>query len=238
MNIQNSPESLRIVITGGSSGIGEAVALEMAKSGHSFYLTGRNESRLKTVCDTLTSLGCKAYFGVGDVSDEDGVNQMLEEVKSKLGGVDIIFANAGVGYFGNLEDLTVEQFDEQFNTNVRGVFLWLNKTLPLLKAQNSGQIIVTSSNLGLETRGKCSLYAATKHAVQAMVWSLRDELKGSGVKAATINPGSVNTPWFDGKDVDRSKMLSAEDIAKAVRFIIDQDETSNIDHILLLPGKN
>ncbi len=238
MNIQNSPESLRIVITGGSSGIGEAVALEMAKSGHSFYLTGRNESRLRDICNTLTSLGCKAYFGVGDVSDEDSVKQMLEEVKSKLGGVDIVFANAGVGYFGNLEDLTIEQYDEQFDTNVRGVFLWLNKTLPLLKAQNSGQIIVTSSNLGLKTGARCSLYAATKHAVQAMVWSLRDELKGTGVKAATINPGSVDTPWFDGKDVDRSKMLSAEDIAKAVRFIIDQDDTSDIDHILLVPGKN
>jgi len=71
-----------------------------------------------------------------------------------------------------------------------------------------------------------------------MVWSLRDELKGTGVKAATINPGSVDTPWFDGKEVDRTKMLSAEDIAKAVRFIIDQDETSDIDHILLLPGRS
>ena len=238
MNSENQKISLRIVITGGSSGIGEAVALEMAKSGHSFYLTGRNEERLQAVCDTLTSLGCTAYYGVGDVGDETSVNQMMEEVKNKLGGVDIVFANAGVGHFGNLEDLTTEQYDEQFNTNVRGVFLWLNKTLPLLKTQNSGQIIVTSSNLGLKTRARCSLYAATKHAVQAMVWSLREELTGTGVKAATINPGSVDTPWFDGKGLDRSKMLSAEDIAKAVRFIIDQDETSDIDHILLVPGRS
>ena len=70
-----------------------------------------------------------------------------------------------------------------------------------------------------------------------MVWCLRDELKGTGVKAATINPGSVDTPWFDGKDVNRSKMLAVEDVAKAVRFIIDQEETSDIDHILLVPGK-
>ena len=237
MNGETQKTSLRIVITGGSSGIGEAVALEMAKNDHNFYLTGRNEERLKAICDTLTSLGCEAYYGVGDVGDEVSVNKMMEEVKSKLGGVDIVFANAGVGYFGNLEDLTIEQYDEQFNTNVRGVFLWLNKTLPLLKAQNRGQIIVTSSNLGLKTGARCSLYAATKHAVQAMVWSLRDELKGTGVKAATINPGSVDTPWFDGKEVDRTKMLSGEDIAKAVRFIIDQDETSDIDHILLLPGR-
>ena len=235
--ISENSQSLRIVITGGSSGIGEAVSLEMAKDKHSFYLTGRNEQRLKEVCEKLTSMGCKAYYGVGDVSDEQAVNSMLEDIKSNLGGVDVVFANAGVGHFGNLEDLTIEQYDESFNVNVRGVFLWLNKTLPMLKSQNKGQLIVTSSNLGLKTGARCSLYAATKHAVQAMVWSLRDELKGTGVKAATINNGSVDTPWFDGKDVDRSKMLAVEDIAKAVRFIIDQDETSDIDHILLLPGK-
>jgi NADP-dependent 3-hydroxy acid dehydrogenase YdfG len=70
-----------------------------------------------------------------------------------------------------------------------------------------------------------------------MVWCLRDELKGSNVKAATINPGSVDTPWFDGKDVNRSKMLSAEDVAKTARFIINQAETSNIDLIHLMPSK-
>jgi short-subunit dehydrogenase len=71
-----------------------------------------------------------------------------------------------------------------------------------------------------------------------MVWSLREELKGTLIKAATINPGSVDTPWFDGKAVDRSKMLSVQDIAKAARLIIEQNDTSNIDHILLLPGRS
>ena len=236
--MNNNKDSLRIIITGGSSGIGEAVAFEMAKSGHRFYLTGRNEERLKKITTDLQSLGCEAYFGVGDVSDEKIAEQMFNEIKQKLGGVDVLFANAGVGHFGNLEDLSLDQYDAQFNTNVRGVFLWLKMVLPLMKGQDSGQVIVTSSNLGLKTSARCSLYAATKHAVQAMVWCLRDELKGTGVKAATINPGSVDTPWFDGKDVDRTKMLSSTDIASAVRLIIDQNETSDIDHILLTPGKN
>ena len=106
-----------------------------------------------------------------------------------------------------------------------------------MKKNNSGQIIVMSSNLGLKTSARASIYAGTKHAVQAMVGSIREELKDTNVKAATINPGSVNTPWFDGKEVDRNKMLSPNDIAKAARFIIEQEETSNIDHIHLLPGK-
>ena len=227
----------RIVITGGSSGIGREIALEMAQDGHAFYLVARNEEKLQGVSREVESLESKAFFGVGDVADENDVDRLYNEILESIGGIDVIIANAGVGYFGNLEDITPEQFDEQFNTNVRGVFLWLHKVLPLMKKQASGQIIVTSSNLGLNTSPRASIYSATKHAVQAMVWSLREELKGTGVKAATINPGSVSTPWFDGKDVDRNKMLTARDVARAVRLIIDQNETSNIDHILLMPGR-
>lgn len=233
-NSTNKP--LRIVITGGSSGIGEAIALEMAEGTHQFYLAGRNAERLQQVAQKIRTAGSEAYTGTGDVGDEQDVDRMFDEVMKTLGGVDVLVANAGVGHFGPLEELTIDQFDIQFRTNVRGVFLWLRKVLPGMKQQNKGQIIVTSSNLGLKTSGRGSVYAATKHAVQAMVWCLREELKGTMVKAATINPGSVSTPWFAGRDVDRSKMLSAEDVAKTARLIIDQTETSNIDHILLMPG--
>jgi NADP-dependent 3-hydroxy acid dehydrogenase YdfG len=229
--------SLGIVITGASSGIGEAVALEMAKDGHSFYLTARRRDKLEQVAKKLESLGAKAYYGDGDVGNECDVDRLFDDAMERLGTVDIIFANAGVGYFGNLEDMTVEQYDVQFNTNVRGVFLWLRKVLPIMKEQNSGQIIVTSSNLGLETSSGASIYSGTKHAVQAMVWCLREQLKGTRIKAATINPGSVSTPWYNGKNSDRNKMLTAVDVAKVVRFIIDQSETSNIDHILIRPGR-
>ena len=114
MNSGDNQASLRILITGGSSGIGEAVALEMAKDKHSFYLTGRNEQNLKNICENLTSMGCKAFYGVGEVSDEQTVVNMFEDIKTKLGGIDVVFANAGVGYFGNLEDLTIEQYVDRF----------------------------------------------------------------------------------------------------------------------------
>lgn len=230
--------ALNIVITGASSGIGEATALEMARSGHRFFLVGRDTERLEKVSKRVEGLGGWAAFGSGDVGDEEDVDRLFNAAVRELGAIDVLFANAGVGFFGNLEDLTVEQFDAQFRTNVRGVFLWIRKVLPAMKTRNSGQIIATSSNLGLATSARASVYSATKHAVQSMIWCLRDELKGTRVKAATINPGSVSTPWFDGRDVDRSRMLAVEDVARAVRFIIDQSETSNIDHVLLLPGKN
>jgi NADP-dependent 3-hydroxy acid dehydrogenase YdfG len=228
---------LNIVITGASSGIGEATALEMSRSGHRFFLVGRNTDKLERVSKRVEELGGWAKFGSGDVGDEKDVERLFDNAVSELGTIDVLFANAGVGFFGNLEDLTPEHFDAQFRTNVKGVFLWIRKVLPTMKSRNSGQIIATSSNLGLATSARASVYSATKHAVQAMIWCLREELKGTQVKAATINPGSVSTPWFDGREVDRSRMLAAEDVARAVRFIIDQSETSNVDHILLLPGR-
>jgi NADP-dependent 3-hydroxy acid dehydrogenase YdfG len=228
---------LRIVITGGSSGIGEAIAIEMAKDGHSFYLIGRNNQKLLNSKKQIEQIGGTVYIGTGNVGDEKDGERLFSDILDKIKGVDVLVANAGVGYFGNLEDITLAQFDEQINTNVRGVFIWIKQVLPLMKSNNKGQIIVTSSNLGINTAPRTSIYSATKHAVQAIIWCLRDELKGTQVKAATINPGSVDTPWFDGKNVDRTKMLSPTDVAKVARMIIQQDETSNIDHVLLLPGK-
>ena len=229
-------KNLGIVITGGSSGIGEASAIALAE-GNRVFLIGRDQDRLTKVAKKVESNGGTAYTCVCNVGDTNDVEQAFVQIDNDLGQIDILFTNAGVGYFGYLEDMTTEQFDIQFNTNVRGVFLFLRKALPGMKNRNTGQIIVTSSNLGLETSGRASIYSATKHAVQAMIECLRAELLDTGVKAATINPGSVSTPWYDGKNVDRSKMLTAEDVARTVRFIVDQSQSSDIDHVLLYPRK-
>jgi len=233
---QNSKSKV-IVITGGSSGIGRTTALQLAPEGHSFLLVGRNKQRLEEACREVEELGSKARAATGDVASAEDVEKHYRKAMDEFGRIDVLIANAGVGYFGNLEELTIQEYDEQFDTNVRGVFLWIKQVLPSMKERDIGQIIVTSSNLALETSARASIYAATKHAVQAIVGSLRKELKETNIKAATVNPGSVSTPWFDGKDVDRSRMLSAEDVAKAFKMIINQSDTSDIDHIHLLPTR-
>lgn len=227
---------LKIVITGASSGIGRAAALELAE-GNRLFITSRRVEKLNEVAKEIEKRGGKAWVGVGDLRNVLDIEQLSDSALSKLGGVDVLFANAGTGYFGPLEEMTVEQYNAQFDTNVRGVFLWIKHLLPEMKKQKSGQIIATSSNLGLETSGRASIYSASKHAVQAIIGCLREELKGTGVKAATINPGSVSTPWFDGKNVDRSSMLAEDDIAKAVRYIVNQSSTSNIEYILIRPNR-
>ena len=231
-------EPLRVVITGGSSGIGEAVAYDMANDKSWIFLSGRSSEKLQKVASEVEKRGGKAFYFTGDVGDEKNVDKMFDEAIGNLGHIDVIFLNAGVGYFGNLESISIEQFDEQFKTNVKSVFLWLRKVLPIMRKRNKGQIIVTSSNLGLETSPQASVYSATKHSVQAMIECLRGELKGTKIKAATINPGSVATPWYAGRTVDFNRMLTATDVARAVRYIVEQSETSNIEHILFRPGNS
>ena len=230
-----------LLITGGSSGIGEAIAkLLTATSDYKVVITGRDEGKLKRVQGEINDAlkGEFCHIICGDTSDEKDVNRMFTDAMQLFEGrIDAIILNAGVGRFGLCEELSVEDFDVTFGTNVRGVFLWLRLVLPPMKQNGSGQIIVTSSNLGVKTSGRCCLYSASKFAVQSMVGCLRAELAGTGVKAATINPGSVDTPWFDGRDVDRTKMLQPNDVANAAKLILDQSTTSDIDMVLLNPGK-
>ncbi|MFX1251943.1 MAG: SDR family oxidoreductase [Promethearchaeota archaeon] len=228
---------MNILITGASSGIGRAIALEMTSDKHKFFLISRNKEKLTKIKREVEERGGIAYIGTGDVAKFDQVLGLYEEAKKYLGNIDVLIANAGVGFLFNLEDTPLEKYELMFDTNVKGVFLWLKMILPDMKRKNKGQIIITSSTAGFQTFSQGSVYCATKHAIQGMAGALRKELIGTRVKIATINPGAVNTPWFDHQSnfsgFDRSKMLSARDVAKAVRLVIEQSETCNIDHILL-----
>ncbi|MBD3206944.1 SDR family NAD(P)-dependent oxidoreductase, partial [Candidatus Bathyarchaeota archaeon] len=131
---------LKIVITGASSGIGRAVALKMAEN-NTFFLTSRRERELEEAAEEVRKLDGTAYIGVGDIRDPDQVKALSEMAINRMGGVDVLVANAGVGYFGFLEDMTLEEYDSQFETNVRGVFLWIKNLLPHMKTQGHGQIV-------------------------------------------------------------------------------------------------
>ena len=228
---------MKALITGSSSGIGKAIAEILSKSNIDVYLTGRNEERLIRVEKHIRTYGVNTCYSIGDVKDSKDVKRIYSDAIDKMGQIDILVANAGVGYFNNFESLTDEEYDNMFETNVRGVFNWVREVLPEMKKRNSGQIIIISSTAGLNTFPKGGLYCATKHAVQAIAQTLRLELEGTRVKVGTINPGAVNTPWFndrlDETDGKRKKMLNANDVAKSALLLATQSETSNIEKIVL-----
>jgi NAD(P)-dependent dehydrogenase (short-subunit alcohol dehydrogenase family) len=189
----------RILVTGGSSGIGAAIARDYGGDGggNQVFVTGRKVEDLKKVVEDIESSGGSAAFGVGDVSSAEDVKRLHAEAKAFMGHVDVLVANAGCG--GGralLEKVELDVFEKQFATNVKGVFLWVKELLPDMKARESGQIVVTSSVAGKRAFAQGSIYCSSKWAVEGMILSLRQELVGTGVKAATINPGPVDTKWW------------------------------------------
>lgn len=227
----------KILITGGSSGVGEHLALRLAQnSNNQIYITGRNLERLNQVVIKITDQGARGYFQVADVAVTQDAERTVEDAINQMGGLDLFVANSGVGRFKSIEDLTDDDIDIQFNTNVKGVYNYLRPVVRHMKSQNHGQIIVTSSNLGFNVTANGSVYCATKYAVQAIIGCLREELKGTGIKAATINPGAIDTPWFsDFGEGPINKRLDVEEVVDAFMLIINQGDRSNIHHVLLNP---
>jgi NADP-dependent 3-hydroxy acid dehydrogenase YdfG len=226
----------KVLITGASSGIGEAIALRLANPSVLLYITGRSEEKLISVKRKIEESGGICYYQTGDVGFTEDAQRIVQDAVKKMNGLSILIANAGVGSFKPIEEMTDEDFDKQFNTNVRGVFLFIREVIPYFKQENKGQIIVTSSNLGFQVTSRGSIYCATKHAVQAMIGCLREELRGTKIKAATVNPGSVDTPWFsDYSEKPKEHRINVQEVVDAFMLIINQGKRSNIDNILIHP---
>jgi len=156
------------------------------------------------------------------------------QIKSNDGNIDVLFANAGVGTSGQIEETNVAEFDDVFSTNVRGTFLWIRKVLPYMKKSNNNSfIVVTSSSIVLYPKAELSIYAASKCALQGMIEGLREDLRNTKVKACTLNPSAIATPWYTESERMSRVMLSTEDVARAARFILEQGPASNIEQIVI-----
>ncbi|ARJ43048.1 oxidoreductase [Pantoea alhagi] len=176
------------VITGGSSGIGLAIAKSLIDEGANIVITGRTEETLKKAVMTL---GENAKGIVADVSSKISLDALYERVKAEFGRIDILVANAGSGIHAPLGEITEKQIDDQFATNVKGVVLTVQQALPLLGKDSS--VIIIGSTASVDPGPDMSIYGATKAAVRNMVRSWVTELHGSGIRINIVSPGPVNT---------------------------------------------
>lgn len=176
------------VITGGSSGIGLAIAKSLSDEGADVVITGRTEETLKKAVMTL---GENAKGIVADVSSKVSLDALYERIKAEFGRIDILVANAGGGVHAPLGEITEKQIDDQFATNVKGVVLTVQQALPLLGKGSS--VIIIGSTASVDPGPNMSIYGATKAAVRNMVRSWVTELHGSGIRINIVSPGPVNT---------------------------------------------
>jgi NAD(P)-dependent dehydrogenase (short-subunit alcohol dehydrogenase family) len=179
------------VITGGGSGIGLASAKLFAQEGATVVIVGRNKDALDKAA---AEIGGSAAAIVADVADLDALDALYAEVGKRFGRIDVIFANAGVNNLAPFEAVTVEDFDTQFNANVRGLFFTVQKALPLLS--DGASVILNASVAHGKGTPMHSVYAATKAAVRSFARSWTTDLKHRKIRVNSLSPGLVETPIF------------------------------------------
>jgi NADP-dependent 3-hydroxy acid dehydrogenase YdfG len=219
-----------LVITGASTGIGAATARRAVEFGQRVVLAARSEDKLNGLAEELG--GDEQAVAVRcDVTSWDDQQALVATALDRFGRMDAFFANAGFGAKRGFLEESVEHWKAMIDTNVLGAALSIRASLPHFREQNSGHLILTSSIAGRRALPG-SLYSATKHAVTAMGEALRQEIADTNVKMTLIEPGAVDTPFFDDAP---SGALEADDIARAVLFALTQPPHVDVNEILVRP---
>jgi NAD(P)-dependent dehydrogenase (short-subunit alcohol dehydrogenase family) len=227
------------VITGGSSGIGLATAQRFAsEEGAYVFITGRRQSELDAA---VKQIGKNVTGVQGDVSNLADLDKLYAAVKEQKGRIDILFANAGVGEFAPLGEISEAHFDKTFGINVKGLLFTVQKALPLFQDGRGGSIILNASiasSKGFETS---TVYSATKAAVRSFARTWTVELKHRKIRVNAISPGPIDTPIFSSviqteeqieqikaslvASVPLDRMGSPDEVAKAVLFLASDDSS-------------
>lgn len=229
------------LVTGGSSGIGFAIAHRLIEDGFFVVITGRRQQALD---EAVASLGGNALGLSADVSSAESLMQPYSEIEQRFGRIDVLVANAGGGVHAPLGQITEMQIDQMFSTNVKGVVLTIQGALPLLKRGSS--VVIIGSSASIDPGATMSIYGATKAAVRNMVRSWIVELKGSGIRMNILSPGPTNTSSLRAAFGDHAedglaflqaksplnRIGEASEIASAVAFLAG-DQASYINGVEL-----
>ncbi|EJE4689821.1 SDR family oxidoreductase [Vibrio parahaemolyticus] len=232
-----------VVITGASSGIGEAIARRFSEEGHPLLLVARRVERLEAL--NLPNTLCEKV----DVTDQASLITAIEKAEAQFGPADVLVNNAGVMLLGQIDTQDAAEWKRMFDVNVLGLLNGMHSVLASMKARNSGTIINISSIAGKKTFPDHAAYCGTKFAVHAISENVREEVAASNVRVTTIAPGAVETELLshttsqdlkDGYDawkVDMGGVLAADDVARAVMFAYQQPQNVCIREIALAPTK-
>jgi 3-oxoacyl-[acyl-carrier protein] reductase len=225
------------VVTGAARGIGEAIALRLARMGAAVVLTARDQARLAQVKAAVEELGGKAMVLPCDLTDEKAVAAFGERVGREFGRCDILVNNAGVAVLRKpLVDLPVNEWDQMMQTNLRAPYLMIRSLAPLMIAARYGHIINISSLAGKNVLPEGAAYSASKWGLNGLTYSVAEELRQYNVRVSVIAPGSVNTHFGGGGGTkDRTRMVQPDDVAQVVSLLVTQASTSFVSEVLLRP---
>lgn len=226
-NFLNSKVAL---VTGGGKGIGLAIACALKNSGAKVYICGRGEDSLRAAADKHG-----LSYTLCDISDSGAVRAMFERICAAEGGLDILINNAGFGVFKKLEQTSDAQWQSIIDINLSGTFYCSRSAIEPMRRRGGGRIINISSVMGLKGYVDQGAYAASKHGMMGLSKVLGLELAGDNIIVQVICPGGVDTPMVaeSRPDLDRSVLMSADDVAQAVIFCLQQEGNAITDVLSL-----
>jgi len=237
--IMKNLEGKVAVITGGSSGIGLATAQRFVDEDAYVFITGRRQSELDAA---VMQIGKNNVTGVqGDVSNLEDLDQLYATVKQQKGRIDVLFANAGIGEFAPLGEISEAHFDKTFDINVKGLLFTVQKALPLFQDDGGSSIILNASIAASKGVEALSVYNATKAAIRSFARSWTVELKHRKIRVNAISPGPIDTPGVNGlaqtkeqieqiktslmASVPMGRMGNPDEVAKAASFLASDDSS-------------
>lgn len=226
-----------IVVTGASSGIGEAIAKKLAKNEYQVVLVARNKERLEKITKEIneTSNHRASYYQV-DVSNRDQVEKMVSHVQQNTGDIYGYINNAGLMLDSVVKNGDIDSWDQMIDVNIKGVLYGTSLVIPQMVENAAGHIVNIASVSGHEVTKKSTVYSATKFAVRAISQGLEKELAKTGVRITNISPGMVDTSLVaEFKQIDR-QLLEAEDIANGVLYALEQPSYVNVNELTIRPS--
>jgi len=245
--MRNNIEGKVVVITGASSGLGEATARMLSAQGALVALGARRAGRIQSLAGELNSSGGKALAVTTDVTHADQVKALVDAAAQAFGRIDVMINNAGLMPSSPLERLKIEDWDRMIDVNIKGVLYGIAAVLPYMKQQKSGHIINVSSVAGHKIRPGGTVYAATKHAVRVISEGLRLEVKPYNIRTTILSPGAVATELpgsITEPDIAEGMQkfyaevaIPADSFARMVAFAISQPEEVDINEILFRPTR-
>lgn len=240
-------ENKIVVITGSSSGIGEASAKHLAEKGAKIVIAARSEDKLQKIVAGIESKGGTAAYKATDATDKDDVQSLIEFAIEKYGRVDTLINCAGLMLFSMWDNAHVDEWEKMIDLNLKGTLYGIAAVLPHMKKQGKGQILNVGSVAGHAVGEGHGVYSSTKYAVKAITESLRKEMSVKyGIQASMVSPGVIATNWQDHvTDNDVKEVLEnlkevaidVEHVAKTIAFVVDQPSDVMINDIIVTPTK-
>jgi NADP-dependent 3-hydroxy acid dehydrogenase YdfG len=240
-------DSKVVAITGASSGIGAATALELADRGAAVVLGARRTDRLDSLVAQIRDKGGRAEMLAADVTRRADLEQLVALAVDRFGRLDVLVANAGVARIAPMADLDVDSWDAMIDINLRGVLHGIAAALPVFREQGHGHFVTTVSTSGLKITPTQAVYAGTKNAVRTLLEALRQESTDGALRTTSVSPGFVRTELVDyvGDAAEREQAqktmaalgISPDAVARAIAFAIEQPDDVEIGDITIRPTR-